>query len=94
VESYLQKQNRLLTIHFLHGPDEILRIFVTDKAKPFGLVASFVSDNSCPLERGVFVESPGEDLICYIITKVTTENSEIICNKMDQKLSAAQVVSK
>jgi hypothetical protein len=46
----IYEKNCLLTIHFLHCPDEILGIFVADKAKPFGLVAFFVSDDSCSLE--------------------------------------------
>lgn len=68
----------LLTVHLLHGFDEVLWIFEGYKTKSLGFVCALVSDNFGLLETWVFTEYPHQHFIGDVIAEITAEYSKII----------------
>ena len=65
--------SQIFTIHLTHCSREIVRIFEADEAETFCFVGSLIADDSCFLERGIFVEGSRQGVVCHLIAKVTTE---------------------
>ena len=67
-----------LTIQFFHRPSEVLRILKAYKSESFRFVRPFVANHFGSLKGREFAEDAGEYFVSYIVTQVSTKNTEII----------------
>lgn len=69
----------LLTVHFLHRLDEVLRILEGHESKALGFVRPFVSHYFSLLEAGILAEYSHQHLIGDVVSQIAAEYPEIVC---------------
>ena len=75
--------NDTLTIHFPHSLHEVMWVLETNKAVPFRLFRVFVPDYFGFEKWRILGERPCQSIIVHIITKIPTEDTKVIYNKIN-----------
>lgn len=76
----------VLTVHLLHSPNEILRVFKAHKTIAFAFARSLISYHFGALERRELVEGARQQFIIHVVAQIAAENSEIVIGPVPKGL--------
>lgn len=75
---------RLLTVHFLHRADKVLRVLEAHEPVPFALARPLVPDHFGALEGGELVERARQQLVVDVVPEIAAEDAEVVLRPVGQ----------